>query len=74
MARGSAGTHRTWLVSVDLPIEAGSPAEAVAEFWSCVRELGAAELPVYVAPLGQELRLQAYLGDAPTNLDPEEDE
>ena len=36
---------RTWLVSLDLPIEAASPAEAVRLFWSYVQELGPRELP-----------------------------
>jgi hypothetical protein len=61
----------SWLVSVDLPIEADSPAEAVAEFWSYLRTLGPQGLPTYVSPTGDELAMQAYLLDQPVNLDPE---
>jgi hypothetical protein len=69
----SAG-RRSWLVSVDLPIEAATAAEAVRAFWGYVQELGPAELPTFVAPSGDELAMQAYLLGAPTNLDPEEDD
>lgn len=62
-----------WLVSVSLPVEAASPAEAVRQFWDYVTRLGPDELPVYVAPVGDELATRAYLRDEPTNLDPEED-
>jgi len=62
-----------WLVSVALPIEAPTRAEAVREFWSVVGELGSGELPVFVSPRGDELDLQAYVLDEPVNLDPEED-
>lgn len=65
---------RAWLVSVDLPIEAPSPAEAVRLFWSYVRQLGPRELPAFVSPAGDELAMQAYLLGEPANLDPEEDE
>jgi hypothetical protein len=65
---------RTWLVSVDLPIEADSPAEAVRLFWSYVRELGPRELPAFVSPSGDELSMQAFVLGEETNLDPEEDE
>ena len=64
---------RTWLVSVDLPIEAASPAEAVRLFWSYVRELGPQELPAFVSPAGDELAMQAFVLGEETNLDPEED-
>ncbi|MEV6923516.1 hypothetical protein AB0M46_03225 [Dactylosporangium sp. NPDC051485] len=64
---------RTWLVSVDLPIEAASPGEAVRAFWSFVRELGPAELPAFVWPAGDELAMQAYVLGAEANQDPEED-
>lgn len=67
------GRRKTWLVSVDLPIEAATPAEAVEQFWSFVRELGAAELPVFVWPTGDELAMRAYLGGEPHDLDPEDD-
>lgn len=66
--------RQTWLVSVDLPIEAASPAEAVRQFWSYVAELGPAELPAFVSPAGNELAMQAFVLGAEANLDPEEDE
>lgn len=65
---------RPWLVSVALPIEAATPAEAVRQFWSHVLELGPAELPAYVWPLGDELAMQAYVLGAEANQDPEEDD
>jgi hypothetical protein len=65
---------RSWLVGVDLPIEAGSPAEAVRLFWSYVRELGPRELPAFVSPSGDELAMQAYVLGEEANLDPEEEE
>lgn len=64
----------SWLVSVDLPIEAETPADAVAQFWEYVRELGPGQLPAFVSPTGDELAMQAYLLDEPVNLDPEEGE
>ncbi|GAA0740583.1 hypothetical protein Drose_03335 [Dactylosporangium roseum] len=64
--------RRTWLVSVDLPIEAATPAEAVRIFWSYVRDLGPAELPAFVWPSGDELAMQAYVLGAEANQDPEE--
>jgi hypothetical protein len=66
--------RQTWLVSLDLPIEASSPAEAVRQFWSYVSELGPAELPAFVSPSGNELAMQAFVLGAEANLDPEEDE
>ncbi|AGZ46274.1 hypothetical protein [Actinoplanes friuliensis] len=66
--------RRTWLVSLDLPIEAATPAEAVRQFWSYVLELGPAELPAFVSPSGDELAMQAFVLGAEANLDPEEDE
>ena len=69
---GVAG-KRTWLVSVDLPIEAASPAEAVREFWTYVRDLGPAELPAFVWPVGDELAMQAFVLGAEANQDPEEE-
>ncbi len=63
-----------WQVSVSLPIEAESPGEAVAGFWAYVTELGAAELPAFVSPIGDELAMRAYLHGEPTNLDPEEED
>jgi hypothetical protein len=67
-------TKRTWLVSVDLPIEAYSAPEAVRAFWSYVYQLGPRELPAFVAPSDDELAMQAFVLGAETNLDPEEDE
>jgi hypothetical protein len=64
----------SWLVSVDLPIEADSPAEAVRQFWTYVMELGPSELPAFVWPSGQELAMQAYVLGGQANLDPEEDD
>jgi hypothetical protein len=64
--------RRTWLVSVDLPIEAADPAEAVRQFWAYVRELGPGELPAFVSPAGDELAMRAYVLGQPVNLDPEE--
>jgi hypothetical protein len=72
-AVGAPGRRATWLVSVDLPIEAETPGEAVRQFWSYLRELGPRELPAYVAPLGDELALQAYVLGEEANLDPEEE-
>lgn len=69
---GAAQPVRAWLVGVDLPVEAESPAEAVRQYWSYLRELGPGELPAFVAPVGDELAMQAYLLGEQTNLDPEE--
>jgi hypothetical protein len=66
--------RRNWLVSVALPIEATSPAEAVRQFWSHVLELGPAELPTYVWPSGDELAMQAFVLGAEANQDPEEED
>ncbi|MFB9545333.1 hypothetical protein [Micromonospora sagamiensis] len=71
---GPPPPRRTWLVSLDLPIEAASPAEAVRIFWSYVRELGPRELPAYVSPSGDELAMQAFVLGAEANQDPEEDD
>ncbi|MET7421287.1 hypothetical protein [Dactylosporangium sp. NPDC005555] len=72
-AGASKGGKRTWLVSVDLPIEAASPGEAVREFWTYVRDLGPAELPAFVWPVGDELAMQAFVLGAEANQDPEEE-
>jgi hypothetical protein len=64
---------RTWLVSLDLPIEADSAAEAARRFWGFVRDLGPRELPTFVSPTGNEMAMQALVGGQPVNLDPEED-
>ena len=66
--------RQTWLVSLDLPIEAATPAEAVRQFWSYVLELGPAELPTFVSPSGDELAMQAFVLGAEANQDPEEDD
>jgi hypothetical protein len=66
--------NRTWLVSLDLPIEAPDPAEAVRLFWSYVMELGPRELPAFVSPSGDELAMQAFVLGAEASLDPEEDD
>nr|MDT0658271.1 hypothetical protein [Micromonospora sp. DSM 115978] len=71
---GPPADRRTYLVSVDLPIEASSQAEAVRLFWSYVRELGPQELPAFVWPSGDELAMQAYVLGAEANQDPEEDD
>nr|WP_248293660.1 hypothetical protein [Actinoplanes sp. TBRC 11911] len=63
-----------WLVSVALPIEAGTPAEAVRQFWSHVREMGPAELPTYVWPSGDELAMQVFVLGEEANQDPEEED
>ncbi|WP_250027949.1 hypothetical protein [Paractinoplanes maris] len=65
---------KTWLVSVALPIEAATPAEAVRQFWSHVLELGPAELPTYVWPSGDELAMQAFVLGQEANQDPEEED
>ncbi|MEV4344158.1 hypothetical protein AB0J83_06740 [Actinoplanes sp. NPDC049596] len=64
----------TWLVSVALPIEANTPAEAVRQFWSHMLELGPAELPTYVWPSGDELAMQAFVLGVESNQDPEEED
>lgn len=64
----------TWMVSLDLPIEASSPAEAVRLFWSYVMELGPRELPTFVSPAGDELAMQAFVLGEEVNLDPEEED
>ncbi|MFJ8582686.1 hypothetical protein [Micromonospora sp. NPDC093277] len=71
---GPPQARRSWLVSLDLPIEAASPAEAVRIFWSYVQELGPRELPAFVSPTGDELAMQAFVLGAEANQDPEEDD
>ncbi|MFE9959358.1 hypothetical protein [Micromonospora sp. NPDC005299] len=71
---GPPPTRRSWLVSLDLPIEAASPAEAVRLFWAYVQELGPRELPAFVSPAGDELAMQAFVLGAEANQDPEEDD
>ena len=75
--RGSgsvAGQRRTWLVSVAMPIEADTPADAVRQFWSHAQELGPVELPTYVWPSGDELSMQAFVLGEEANQDPEEED
>jgi hypothetical protein len=67
-------SRRPWMVSLDLPIEAATPAEAVRQFWTYLRELGPQELPAFVWPSGNELAMQAFVLGAEHNLDPEEDD
>ncbi|MGA3486977.1 hypothetical protein ACK8GG_03080 [Micromonosporaceae bacterium DT55] len=66
--------RQNWLVSVHLPIEAASRAEAVRIFWSYVQELGPRELPAFVSPSHDELAMQAFVLGAEANQDPEEDD
>lgn len=73
-ALGRDPDRRTWLVSLDLPVEAPTAAEAVRQFWSYVSDLGPAELPAFVSPYGDELAMQAFVLGEQANLDPEEDD
>jgi hypothetical protein len=66
--------RKNWLVSVALPIEAETPAEAVRQFWSHVLTLGPVELPTYVWPSGDELAMQAFVLGEEANQDPEEED
>jgi hypothetical protein len=70
---GSSTPPRTWLVSLDLPIEAATAADAARQFWSYIRELGPRELPTFVSPTDDVLAMQALVAGEPVNLDPEED-
>ena len=70
---GPADPVRTWFVGVDLPIEAETPAEAVRRYWSYLHDLGPTELPAFVAPVDDELAMQAYVMGHEAALDPEED-
>ena len=72
--RPTRAGRQTWLVSLDLPIEATSAAEAVRQFWTYVAELGPRELPTFVSPAGDELAMQAMVAGVEVNLDPEEDD
>jgi hypothetical protein len=69
-----APARRTWLVSVDLPIEAETADEAVRQFWSYIHDLGPGELPAFVSPSDDELAIQAFVGGEEVNQDPEEDD
>ena len=69
-----APARRTWLVSVDLPIEAETADEAVRQFWTYIHDLGPAELPAFVSPSDDELAIQTFVGGEEANQDPEEDD
>lgn len=71
---GPPPPRQPWMVSLNLPIEATSPAEAVREFWAYVQELGPRELPAFVWPSGDELAMQVFVLGAEANQDPEEDD
>jgi hypothetical protein len=71
---GPVPERRDWLVTLSLPIEAPTAAEAVRLFWSYVRELGPQELPAFVSPSGDELAMQAFVLGVEANQDPEEDD
>jgi hypothetical protein len=71
---GARGTDKRWLVSVTMPIEAATPADAVRQYWSHIAALGPAELPTYVWPLGDELAMQVYVLGEEANQDPEEED
>lgn len=73
---GPTGTQpvRDWMVSLDMPIEASSPAEAVRVFWTYVRQLGPAELPAFVWPHGDELAMRPYVLGTEHEMDPEEED
>ncbi|WP_239076656.1 hypothetical protein [Actinocatenispora rupis] len=63
-----------WMVSLDLPIEASSPAEAVRIFWTYVRQLGPRELPAFVWPRGDETAMRPYVLGEEHEMDPEEED
>jgi len=71
---GRPPVRSPWLVSVAMPIEAATPAEAVRQFWTYVAELGPAELPTFVWPSGDELAMQAFVLGVEANQDPEEED
>jgi hypothetical protein len=73
-AARAPGPKAEWFVSVSLPIEADSQAEAVREFWTYVEKLGPRELPALVWPRGDEMAMQAFVLGAPANQDPEGDD
>lgn len=72
--RRADAERAAWFVSVTMPIEAATRAEAVREFWTYIDKLGPRELPAYVWPRGDELAMQPFVLGARTNEDPEEDE
>jgi hypothetical protein len=63
-----------WQVSVTLPIEAPTAAEAVARFWAYLHLLGPELLPAYVWRNGDDLAMRPYVLDHEVNLDPEGDD
>ncbi|MFC4333658.1 hypothetical protein [Salininema proteolyticum] len=67
------GPVEDYIVNLSLPIEARSEAEAARLFWSYVRLLGPENLPLFIAPYGNELEGQAYLQGVPHEGDPEEE-
>ena len=71
---GGPAVRKPWLVSVAMPIEADTPADAVRQFWSYVAELGPSELPTFVWPQGDELAMQAFVLGVEANQDPEEED
>ncbi|WP_018721329.1 hypothetical protein [Salinispora fenicalii] len=71
---GPPPPRQPWMVSLNLPIEAVSAAEAVREFWAYVQELGPRELPAFVWPSGNELAMQTFVLGEEANQDPEEDD
>jgi hypothetical protein len=71
---GPAPKRRDWLVSLHLPIEAASSAEAVRLFWSYLQELGPRELPTFVSPSGDELAMQTFVLGVEASQDPEGDD
>ncbi|MEO3742655.1 hypothetical protein [Plantactinospora sp. B5E13] len=71
---GPTPVRRDWLVSLHMPIEAASSAEAVRVFWSYLQELGPRELPTFVSPADDELAMRAYVLGVEANQDPEEDD
>ncbi|MFG1610061.1 hypothetical protein [Actinoplanes sp. NPDC049265] len=73
-APGKPAARTSWLVSVAMPIEAATPAEAVRQFWTYAAELGPAELPAFVWPSGEDLAMQAFVLGAEANQDPEEED
>ncbi|WP_025272137.1 hypothetical protein [Haloglycomyces albus] len=66
-------SRRDWIVNLSVPIEASDPAEAARRFWSYVQQLGPTELPLFVAPYGEEIQGEAYLLGQPHEQDPEDE-
>lgn len=66
--------RRQWLVTLSMPIEASGQSDAAADFWQYIEALGPDELPLFISPSDDELKMQAYVAGEETNLDPEEDD